>query len=602
MTVSKNDTPGALPALVLGIALVLLSACAKRPGRPVPEDLEVFMGKEAAGRTASAAAYHYMRGELHAQSGEFEQALAEFEQAANYDPSSVYLQLTLAGTRLALRRTAGARDALKRALELEPGNLEAHLMLGKLELATGALDAAIGHLGQAAKLDPENLEVHVVHGTALLEARRLDEALGVLSGVEQRFPMLDMAHYSLGQAHAAKGEWAKAEEQLRQAFSLNPSHLSAYAELVRIRLKQDPEATLEETHASLSAELLSDDPAISERIGGILAEHPEPKDFLRALREADPLNPNVFARLGLIYYEQERNEDAVVEFQTALASEPDNDAVRYYLGIAFVRLGNSSRGREVLEAIAADSDIRLDAVLYLAYLDEEEGRIDRAIERLRTAYKQHPGSVELARMIGDVLRRAGRVEEAIAVLSEAGARFPDDPELFYSLGVAHYDAGNLEGMADAMQRVIEIDPQHAHAMNFLGYSWAEKGIRLEEAERLIKRALEILPNDGYITDSLGWVYYRQGRVQEALRVLEEAARLAPNDPEISSHLAKVYEELGRLERALATYEQARALAEDGEHAELLAELDRAIESLRRRLDQSRLGRREPEPLPAHGAA
>jgi tetratricopeptide (TPR) repeat protein len=107
-----------------------------------------------------------------------------------------------------------------------------------------------------------------------------------------------------------------------------------------------------------------------------------------------------------------------------------------------------------------------------------------------------------------------------------------------------------------MKQVIQIDPEHANALNYLGFTYAESGMYLDEAEELIKKALKLKPNDGYITDSLGWVYFKKGLFDQAVLWLEKATRLAPDDPIILEHLADAYTKKNLLKAALKYYKMA----------------------------------------------
>ena len=116
-----------------------------------------------------------------------------------------------------------------------------------------------------------------------------------------------------------------------------------------------------------------------------------------------------------------------------------------------------------------------------------------------------------------------------------------------------------EGSIGQMQKVIALDPANVTALNYLGYSLAEMGVRLSEAEALIKRALELKPDDGYITDSMGWVYFKMGRHEEALPWIKKALEKLPDDPLINEHLGDTYKALGRWDKALEAYQRALQL-------------------------------------------
>jgi len=132
---------------------------------------------------------------------------------------------------------------------------------------------------------------------------------------------------------------------------------------------------------------------------------------------------------------------------------------------------------------------------------------------------------------------------------------PNSKVILYALGVLYYLNDQIQESIDTMLRLIKIDPNNADALNFVGYTYAERGENLDEAERMIKRALEITPNKGYILDSLGWVYYKKGRYDEALDLLHRAETLQPNDPAIMEHLGDVYLDNGDPSKALEYYQR-----------------------------------------------
>ena len=120
-----------------------------------------------------------------------------------------------------------------------------------------------------------------------------------------------------------------------------------------------------------------------------------------------------------------------------------------------------------------------------------------------------------------------------------------------------------------MQRAIELNPDNAPALNYLGYTYAEQGVRLDEAETLIRRALAISPHDGFYVDSLGWVYYQRGDYDKAIEYLERAVALAADDPTIAEHLGDAYKKAGRTSDALRIYRDALSRATEREQTERL---------------------------------
>ena len=130
-----------------------------------------------------------------------------------------------------------------------------------------------------------------------------------------------------------------------------------------------------------------------------------------------------------------------------------------------------------------------------------------------------------------------------------------------------------------MEEVLKNEPEHANALNFVGYTWADQGINLDRAEQMIKRALELRPGEGFIIDSLGWVYFKKGNYKAALEELLKAQQTLPDDPTIAEHVGDVYAALKEKEKAISFYERAQALEKKEEKR---SALEKKIRDLRAR--------------------
>ena len=160
----------------------------------------------------------------------------------------------------------------------------------------------------------------------------------------------------------------------------------------------------------------------------------------------------------------------------------------------------------------------------------------------------------------------GDFESAEQYIRQAIEKEPDNPRYFFRLGVV-YDKGNKkQASMSAMRKVIELDPKHANALNYLGYTYADLGQNLDEAERLIKEALKYKPNDGYITDSLGWVYYKKGQFDKALKYLKKAVKLVPDDPIMLEHMGDAYQKLNDRPNALKYYRKSLKIKDKDKEA------------------------------------
>ena len=164
-------------------------------------------------------------------------------------------------------------------------------------------------------------------------------------------------------------------------------------------------------------------------------------------------------------------------------------------------------------------------------------------------------------MLGDILRGEERFDEAIAAYDAAEAQLGTitayNWRLLYSRGIALERSGQWERAEADLQKALQMQPDEALVLNYLGYSWIDRGEHLEKADGMVQRASELKPEDGFIADSLGWAYYRTGRYEDAVRELERAITLQPVDPVINEHLGDAYWQTNR--KAEARFQWRRAL-------------------------------------------
>jgi tetratricopeptide (TPR) repeat protein len=151
---------------------------------------------------------------------------------------------------------------------------------------------------------------------------------------------------------------------------------------------------------------------------------------------------------------------------------------------------------------------------------------------------------------------AKEFEKAEKILKRGLELDSKDTRLHFRLGVVYDKWGRKTDSIKSMENVIRLDPQNANALNYLGYTYADLGQNLDEAEQLIKTALKYKPDDGYITDSLGWVYFKKGLFKKALAILQKAVNLVPDDPVILEHLGDTYLKISNKEKALEFYKRS----------------------------------------------
>lgn len=241
------------------------------------------------------------------------------------------------------------------------------------------------------------------------------------------------------------------------------------------------------------------------------------------------------------------------------APRPEQGLVQAWLMLAQAAEQRSDyAGAERWLARIDDPQRALEVQARRATLMARQGQVDEAVASLRRVPERNAGDAR-AKLVAEaqLLREVKRWQAAFEVFTRANERFADDVDLLYEQAMVAEKLGRADEMERLLNRVITLQPEHGHAQNALGYSLADRGVRLGEAKDLIRRALELRPGDPFITDSLGWVEYRLGNLAEAERLLRQAWQSRP-DTEIGAHLGEVLWALDRKDEARRIWRQAQA--------------------------------------------
>ena len=242
----------------------------------------------------------------------------------------------------------------------------------------------------------------------------------------------------------------------------------------------------------------------------------------------------------------------------APASKEDALARGWLLLSRAADLQGDFKAAEAWLAKIDDPQRALEVQVRRASLLAREGKVAQARELIRRIPEREPGDARAKALAeAQVLRDAKLWADANTVLAQANQRFPDDVDLIYEQSMMFEKLNRMNDMERLLRRAIELKPDFQQAYNALGYSLAERNVRLPEARTLIRKALELSPGEPSITDSLGWVEYRLGNRDEAIRLLREAYRGQP-DAEIAAHLGEVLWVSGQLDEARRIWREARA--------------------------------------------
>ncbi len=323
-----------------------------------------------------------------------------------------------------------------------------------------------------------------------------------------------------------------------EAVSMLTQHLE--------RHPQHQQAQLKLARAQVSA---GDFQAARDSFAALLADSPGSYDLMNAVALTS-------AQIGDFATASQHYAQAVT------AGHPESDAIRMTLGQLAEQQNDNETALEWYRAVRMGAH-HLDANIRIAVLMTRQGKLKAARLLLQSLPVENEDALRVLLAETLLLREAGQHAEALDVVEKALKTEPRNAELLYESAMLAERLDNLEHMENRLRRLIQLEPDHAHAYNALGYTLADRGVRLDEARELIEKALQLLPDDPFILDSLGWVLYKENRLEEALSVLQHAHSLRP-DPEIAAHLGEVLWVLDRRDEALEVWDKAKLTAPNNE--------------------------------------
>ncbi len=429
-------------------------------------------------------------------------------------------------------------------------------------------------------------------GTTLLQIERLvmrgsnkDASFGLLEEIYQPYPDYLETHLALAQAAYSMNNNVRAMLEARAALKITPSSQIAILTVAQVSPSQ-------EEALSVLANFLTQYPAAFEvrrAYGGMLIEqkqYAQARSQFETLLADRPNDTGFLYTLGVLSLQindtasAEKNLKAFVEAIDASGGEKGDATTAYqYLSQIADERNDGVTAIEWLKKIKSyegKNAAYFNAQLRLAVLMAKYQSLEKARDFLHTLTANHDEAVQVVQLEAELLRNADHDEESRTLLKEAVKNYPDNPDLLYDYAMAMEKIDRIDEMEKALRHVIEISPDNQHAYNALGYSLADRNIRLPEARVLIEKALSIAPDDAFIIDSIGWLEFRENKAESALTHLQRAYALRP-DADIAVHVGEVLWSLGNQEKALAVFREAQQ--KDPKNSALKSTLERLKISL-----------------------
>jgi len=584
---------GVLLVLALGAAACTTPGVAPEPSAPPLAVPEAESRAAAEARPAlepeKSPELAFLLAQELEQTGKLEDAYAAYQGILASDPDDAFLLTHLAQLAFRLGRSSEARSYAERAHAQHADDPWLRAFLAQEYHEDGDLARAVDVLTNAAG-DPVDGDAAAQLYRVWMDKGITEQARRVARWQVDTEPELPASWLNLAEVTAKQGDVTGAEKILREADRRQPDEVQYLAAI----------AALRRTRSDRLGEL--------GVLNELLARSPEDAAAWLAKAEAEfDLGRDEDGRLSLAKAEEHQPDDlrttiriALLDMQRGAFTDaerrlariseqyPEQYEIAYFLGVARRRAGDIEGALLAFDRIAEEHARFPDGRTQVASILEAEGDLAGARIEVERAQAAH-NSLQLAYYHASLVAKAGDVAAGVAELEAMLKGGPEDAETLYNLGILRSEAGDQAAALAAMEQTLALDAEHAGALNFVGYSLVERGERLDEAQALIERALAQRPDDGYVTDSLGWLFFQRSRAAvaagdaagsarwlEAARAkLEEAHTLTGGDPVVSEHLGDVYLALGNKRVALEKYEQAVAQTpRAGEQPGLAAKLER----------------------------
>jgi tetratricopeptide (TPR) repeat protein len=537
------------------------------------------------------------------------------DSTAQFPSKSDLKSLTTAGSYLAARHASVERDAssaaafYRSALRSDPKNNELLDRAFISSLAEGDIDEAVKLADRILTQDKANRVARLVVGVRDLKQKKYATAqLNINQSI--RGPITDLvatllsgwASFGAGDSKAAVAnidkltgpEWYPIFKDLHTGMILELASREKDAgnRLERSYKLDDSMLRVVDAYARWNSRNKDGAAAaaVYEAFEKKLPRHPLVVDGLRDVRAGKKLPPLVDSAqagaaealygIGATLTRRGGEDLALVYLQLSLYLQPNHPLALLSLADLYESVKKPQMAIKVYERVPATSPLKRNAQIQLATNLDTVDRSEDAIKILKDVIAQEPKDIEAVMALGNIERGRKKFADCSTTYSRGIEAMPAAAEknawvTYYYRGICEERSKQWNKAEADMRKALELQPEQPHVLNYLGYSWIDQGVNLDEGMKMIKRAVEQRPDDGYIVDSLGWAYYRIGNFEDAVKHLERAIDLKPEDPTINDHLGDAYWRVGRTLEAKFQWAHARDLKPE---AEELPKIEAKIEN------------------------
>lgn len=470
-----------------------------------------------------------------------------------------------------------------------------YMLLGGVYTSYKNYDNAIGMYQKAVKLNPENIESCVFLSRAYVETNKFKKGLSQLRKCEKRIPGTGVFAYYRGKFYLLKDKIKLATKEFKKSLKIESTF---YQSAIALGVIYEDQGNVNQS-IKVYKELLNhwgnNRVILGRLVQALMAEekYTEVVEYANRLIHLDPSDLNLRVKLGIIYSDKGEYSKAIDIFEKVLIEVPESDKVLYYLGAIYQELDDFDSAIASYQKISEESVLFLDSSIQITQMLTKLSVQDKKREKELLGFIKERSKinerieVELQVLKGQYFDLRNDLKRSIATISSVSTSPEFNNSQRYYLATLYDKANLFEESVMQAEIIIKNDPNNAHAYNFIGYSYLERSENLEMALKYIQEAVRLSPKDPYIRDSLGWYYFKVGKLDEALKELSFAYELEKKDSVITQHLGQVYSAMNKLSLAKDFYEKALTLSEkESERVEIKKALQDIQEKVQDRIPAS----------------
>jgi tetratricopeptide (TPR) repeat protein len=532
---------------ITAVLFLLLADCATMPS-----------GHER-GSSQGRAYAHYLSAVVHTQRGNEEEALAELREVTKLDPSASLPLLQLIRGYVRAKDYENALIMTERAIKQQPKEPHLWVVLGEIHQQLGHFEAAGMAFQRAIEMSPDN---PIAYGALVELHEATNDLVGAIEVYEHLLSLRPQAsglHFQLGASLIRLGDLEGAQERLKKALALNPKLARAHF-LLGLAALEEKDSRRGAAHLLAYLKSRPKDGEAMEYLATALARmerYDEAAGWLLKMSQHKDLQPS--HHLVLMYLLMRQGKTEPVE---ELAPPLDAPA----LSVFFTAAARRQRGAPFLPLLKGLDDVESDldqecsqSLSRFLYLLGEEKAGAWVMENLRF-FQEHASSKALDMLECRMLMSLGKYEEAVPALEKYLERWGKGYWPHYYLALCAEELDRFEDTEKHLKACMTFRPDEPELLNFLGYLYAEKNVKLGEAKHLLEQALSLEPDSPYYLDSMGWLYYRQGNVDKAIAFIQRALYgMGKDDAVLRDHLGDAHFLKGDVPRALFEWERAHRL-------------------------------------------